>query len=72
MTYENKMNFNRFLVVTNDGKVGDLMLKLISDEEIKYVANIPNEETDYTCYDENEVEIIEKSIFENLNEYTRI
>lgn len=43
------------------------MLKLISDEEIKYVASIPNEETEYTCYDENEVEIIEKSIFENLN-----
>ena len=67
MTYENKMNFNRFLVVTNDGKVGDLMLKLISDEEIKYVASIPNEETEYTWYDENEVEIIDKSIFENLN-----
>lgn len=67
MTYENKMNFNRFLVVTNDGKVGDLMLKLISDAEIKYVASIPNEETEYTCYDENEVEIIDKSIFENLN-----
>ena len=67
MIYENKMNFNRFLAVTNDGKVGDLMLKLISDEEIKYVASIPNEETEYTCYDENEVEIIDKSIFENLN-----
>ena len=68
MKHENKMNFNHFLVVTNDGKVGNLMLKLISDGEIKYIASIPNEETEYTCYDENEVEIIDKSIFKNLNE----
>lgn len=63
----NQMYFNRFLVVTATGEVGTLLIKFLSDGEYKYIANIPNEETNNTCYDENEIDIVEKSIFENLN-----
>lgn len=63
------MYFKDFLVVTKDGKVGDLLLKMYSSEQkgYLYLSNIPNEETGITAYTENEIEIIEKDIFKKLN-----
>lgn len=63
------MYFKDFLVVTKDGKVGDLLLKMYSSEQegYLYLSNIPNEETGITAYTENEIEIIEKDIFKKFN-----
>lgn len=58
------MKFSDYLVITNDGKVGELKAKINTEQGILYITDIPNEETPTTAYYEHEIELIEKSLFD--------
>lgn len=66
---KNKLYFDKYLVVTKNGEVGDLLLKMYSTpiNGYLYISNIPNYESDTTAFEEHEVEIIEKELFSKLN-----
>jgi hypothetical protein len=72
--HSNKYTVND-VVVTNDGKVGNLLwwqpMNFSGGPQLVFITDIPNVKTDNTGYLKDEIEIIPKEFFETLNKHLR-
>ena len=72
--HSNKYTVND-VVVTNDGKVGNLLwwqpMNFLGGPQLFFVTDIPNDKTNNTGYLKDEIEIIPKEFFETLNKHLR-
>ena len=61
----------RDIVVTKDGKVGQLLswqpINTKSGPELLFITTIKNEETDFTGFTNEEIDIIPFKVWRNLN-----
>lgn len=59
------------IVVSKDGKIGKLLcwepINTISGPELLFITDIPNNESGATGYFKDEIDIIDKEIFQKLN-----